>query len=100
MRIGKSRRSLLLLTIGLIIALLLITFMGIELTQWQPVNTGSSIVQNAFVTRSGSQLMLNGNPFRFGGANIHWLLLNDSADYPSQFQVNDALASAKDMGIT
>ena len=36
-----------------------------------------------FVTRSGTHLMLNGQPFRFAGANIHWLALDDSTIYPS-----------------
>jgi hypothetical protein len=53
-----------------------------------------------FVTRSGSQLMLNGHPFRFAGANMHWLALDDSANYPSQFRVDDGLDAAKEMGAT
>lgn len=53
-----------------------------------------------FVTRSGSQLMLNGRPFRFAGANLHWLGLDDSTTYPSQFRVNDGLDAAKEMGLT
>ena len=57
-------------------------------------------VSNEFVTRSGSQLILNGKPFRFAGANIHWLGLDDSTNYPSQFRVNDALESAQAMGTT
>src|SRR5260370_30888136 len=55
---------------------------------------------SGFVTRSGSQLMLNGRPFRFAGANIHWLALDDSTSYPSQFRVNDALDATKAMGAT
>ncbi len=54
----------------------------------------------AFVSRSGSSLLLNGQPFRFAGANMHWLALDDSIDYPSQFRVNDALDAAKEMGLT
>lgn len=53
-----------------------------------------------FVTRSGTHLMLNGKPFRFAGANSHWLSLDDATDYPSQFRVNDALDAAKEMGLT
>ena len=52
-----------------------------------------------FVTRSGTRLMLNGQSFRFAGANIHWLALDDSTNYPSQFRVNDALDAAKEMGL-
>src|SRR5947209_6467136 len=53
-----------------------------------------------FVTRSGSQLMLNGHPFRFAGANMHWLPFGDSTTYTPQFEINDGLDAAKEMGIT
>ncbi|GLV59241.1 hypothetical protein KDH_60680 [Dictyobacter sp. S3.2.2.5] len=48
-------------------------------------------------------LQLNGKPFRFAGANIYWLGLqekNGNAIYPSHFQVDDALATASAMGAT
>jgi len=51
-----------------------------------------------FVTRSGTQLTLDGHPFRFAGANIHWLGLDDSTNYPTQFRINDGLDAAKEMG--
>ncbi len=59
----------------------------------------------AFVTRSGTSLLLNGKKFRFSGANIYWLGLEETdtgnnIGYPSQFQVNDALATAQAMGAT
>ncbi len=48
--------------------------------------------------------MLNGQPFRFSGANISWLGLQDRSDgsiaYPSHFAVDDALATASWMGDT
>jgi mannan endo-1,4-beta-mannosidase len=44
--------------------------------------------------------MLNGHPFRFAGANMHWLALDDSTNYPSQFRVDDGLDAAKEMGVT
>ncbi len=44
--------------------------------------------------------MLNGQPFRFAGANMHWLALDDSINYPSRFRVNDALDAAKELGLT
>lgn len=53
-----------------------------------------------FVARSGTLLTLNGQPFRFAGANIHWLALDDSLASPSQFRVDDALNAAKEMGLT
>ena len=58
----------------------------------------TGVISNGFVTRVGTQLMLNGHPFRFAGANMHWLALDDSTNYPSQFRVNDGLDAAKEMG--
>ena len=60
-------------------------------------------VQTDFVTRSGSQLLLHGQPFRFAGPNIYWLGLDGntgSVAYPTHFRVDDALATAQDMGAT
>lgn len=53
---------------------------------------------HGFVTRSGTQLTLDGQRFRFAGANMHWLGLDDSTNYPSQFRINDGLDAAKEMG--
>ncbi len=55
---------------------------------------------HGFVTRTRTRLMLNGSPFRFSGANIHWLALDDNGQYVSQFRVNDALDTAREMGAT
>lgn len=59
---------------------------------------------DAFVVRSGASLMLDGQPFRFSGANSYWLGLQDNNDgsiaYPSHFEVDDALATASWMGNT
>ena len=57
----------------------------------------------SFVTRSGTHLMLNSKAFRFSGANIAWGGLdsnNGVLGYPSEFQVNTALATVADMGGT
>ncbi len=46
-------------------------------------------VQSAFVTRSGSQLLLRGQPFRFSGPNIYWLGLDGnlgSVAYPTNWR--------------
>jgi mannan endo-1,4-beta-mannosidase len=58
-----------------------------------------------FVTRSGPRLLLNGRPFRFGGANVEWLGLvgygpasRAGPRYPTHFEIDDALATAKEMG--
>jgi mannan endo-1,4-beta-mannosidase len=56
-----------------------------------------------FVVRKGSSLMLDGKVFRFAGANIYWLGLQEPSDdisYPSHFRVDDALATAAFMGET
>ncbi|GAC1504350.1 MAG: hypothetical protein NVS2B12_16950 [Ktedonobacteraceae bacterium] len=54
-----------------------------------------------FVTRSGTHLLLDGNQFRFAGANIYWLGLDDGAQtYPTPFRIEDALTTANEMGLT
>ncbi|MGC4932245.1 hypothetical protein ACLQ3C_00965 [Gordonia sp. DT30] len=64
------------------------------------------------VERHGSTLSLQGKPFRFAGANIEWLGLKNygpepsasipagSEAYPSEYEVDDAFATARDMGAT
>jgi hypothetical protein len=58
------------------------------------------------VARSGSQVMLDGSPFRFAGTNTYWLALdgsggtNTGGEYPSQFAVDDAFATMSEMGET
>src|SRR5438477_9807205 len=66
----------------------------------------SGPAQSSFVTRSGTHLLLAGKPYRFGGANIEWLGLAgygpaDPAGprYPSHFEIDDALTTAKEMGV-
>jgi hypothetical protein len=58
-----------------------------------------------FVQRNGTRLTLGGDQFRFGGANVEWLGLVSygvydpaGTHYPSHFEVDDALDSAKMMG--
>jgi mannan endo-1,4-beta-mannosidase len=54
---------------------------------------------SGLVTRSGSQLVLNGSVWRFSGANIYWLDLDSGGgSYPTAYDVNDALATAALMG--
>ncbi len=57
---------------------------------------------DAFITRSGTSLLLNGRPFRFSGVNIYWLGLQEisGVSYPSSFNVDDVLATASFMGAT
>jgi len=61
---------------------------------------------DSFVTRSGLHLAVDGRPFRFGGANIEWLGVagygpSDPAGphFPSHYEVDDAMATAKEMGV-
>jgi hypothetical protein len=57
-----------------------------------------------FVVRSGDQLLLNGQQFRFSGANIYWGGLDEngrtSLNYPTGFRVRSALETVADMGGT
>ncbi|MEO5833172.1 MAG: hypothetical protein ABIR83_07345 [Nakamurella sp.] len=61
---------------------------------------------SGFVTRSGSRLMLGGAPFRFAGANLYWLGLDDNltdaggATYPTKYRIDNGLQSAKNAGLT
>ena len=64
-------------------------------------------VADSFVMRSGPRLALAGRPFRFGGANIEWLGVAGygPADpggphFPSHYEVDDALATARELGAT
>lgn len=55
------------------------------------------------VTRDGTHLRLDGQNFRFSGANIYWLGLDENVGgiaYPTRFRVDDALETAKAMGVT
>jgi hypothetical protein len=74
----------------------------IPLTARAAPSVATSAGVQGFVKRIGSQLVLNGQPFRFSGPNIYWLGLAEvpSLSYPSQFQVDDALATAALMGAT
>ena len=58
---------------------------------------------NDFVQRSGSELVLHGQHFRFAGANVYWMGLDenvDGIDYPTHYRVNDVLSTAETMGAT
>jgi mannan endo-1,4-beta-mannosidase len=67
-------------------------------------SSGSSttgLASASFVTRTGSRLLLNGAPFRFEGANIYWLGLDDGAQtYPTPYRIDDAMDAAVEMGAT
>lgn len=61
--------------------------------------------RSEFVTRAGTSLQLSGKPFRFSGPNIEWLGLEAYGPhdglgprYPTHFEVDDAMDTAKEMG--
>jgi mannan endo-1,4-beta-mannosidase len=90
------RRTAILLLL-LLIMVLVLSVIG------QFVQQPTQAVPGKFVTRSGSQLILNGKPFRFSGANIYWLGLDENVggiNYPTYFRVDDALATAQQMGAS
>ncbi len=58
-----------------------------------------------FVQRAGTKLTLHGAPFRYSGPNIEWLGLEGYGPhdptgprYPSRFEIDDAFATAAEMG--
>jgi mannan endo-1,4-beta-mannosidase len=90
------RRMAIFLVIILVMVLVLI---GVRQLVLQPTHA----VPDTFVARVGSQLLLKGKPFRFSGANIYWLGLDENVggvNYPTRFRVDDALATAQEMGAT
>jgi mannan endo-1,4-beta-mannosidase len=59
----------------------------------------------SFIQRDGTRLTLEGKPFRYSGPNIEWLGLEGYGPhdpmgprYPSHFEIDDALATALEMG--
>ncbi len=91
----------------LVLVLLFVIFLSTGPTQKKllpPPRPRPHVVQSAFVRRSGSSLLLNGRKFRFSGTNLYWLGLMETAEqgvaYPSSFEVEDALATARAMGAT
>jgi hypothetical protein len=100
MEVSKSVRSRAAITFVLLVLLFLYGQADTTYAKKRPLPIIKPFSNTGFVTRSGTQLLLNGQPFRFAGANIHWLALDDSTNYPSQFRVNDALDAAKEMGLT
>jgi mannan endo-1,4-beta-mannosidase len=93
---------------------MLLTLLAVGMTQMsvsaqQPgaANANSVNNNNQFVQRDGTRLTLGGETFRFGGPNIEWLGLESYGPfgpmgprYPSQFEIDDALDTAKAMGAT
>ena len=60
---------------------------------------------DAFVQRTGTHLVLNGESFRYSGPNIEWLGLEGYGPHdpmgprlPSHFEIDDAFDTASEMG--
>jgi hypothetical protein len=69
---------------------------NIRTTTWTNVN-------DSFVTRDGARLTLDGETFRFNGANAYWLGLDENVggvDFPTAYRIKDALDTAKELGLT
>jgi hypothetical protein len=69
--------------------------------------TSNNTASASFITRQNNQLMLDGASFRFAGANIYWLGLDDNIrdssgqpTYPSTSMVDNGLSAASNMGMT
>src|SRR3989442_11002544 len=97
MKVRRATASQLFLVI---IILALIIFDKACLPQLSSSTPRTLLAPTSFVKRSGTQLMLDGHPFRFAGANMHWLPFDDSTNYTSQFRIHDGLDTAKEMGLT
>jgi predicted GH43/DUF377 family glycosyl hydrolase len=67
---------------------------------------------NAFVARHGARLTVAGRPFRFSGANVEWLGLENygpnastqlpvgSEHYATPYEINDAFATLHELGAS
>lgn len=55
-----------------------------------------------FITRGGASLYSGSTKFIFSGTNMHWLGLKDNngGTYPTQFEIDDAMATAQELGAT
>jgi hypothetical protein len=61
------------------------------------VTTSDVRSRGSFVERHGAVLQLDGRPFRFAGANLYWLGLDENVDGvapPTAFRVADGLDTA------
>jgi mannan endo-1,4-beta-mannosidase len=88
----------LLAVLGLFL-IILVLFLAIFFSQKQgPLQPGAG--NDAFVTRIGNKLYLNGHVFRFAGANLHWLGSFDDGQYPTFAQIDTGFADANEMNAT
>ncbi len=52
-----------------------------------------------FVTKQPGRLMVNGQEFKFAGANMSWLAMRTDGGYTTDAEIDDALNTAVEMGI-
>jgi mannan endo-1,4-beta-mannosidase len=83
----------------------LVAFAAMAMCARSSAQTGQTKHNDEFVRRAGTRLTLGGETFRFAGPNIEWLGLEYYGPfgpmgprYPSQFEIDDALDTAKAMG--
>lgn len=87
----------------LLIAISLTIFLNAQNKQVFPGSTPTTTTSLPdWVTRQGETLYLNGQRFRFSGANIYWLGNdeNDNHTYPTHFRIDDVMGTAQEMGAT
>jgi mannan endo-1,4-beta-mannosidase len=97
-RVGTARKLLPLLAAGAILA---------TTSSGAGASRSPQTFRDSFVTRSGPRLVVNGRQFRFGGANVEWLGVAgygpsdpSGPHFPSHYEVDDAMATAREMGAT
>ncbi len=84
------------------LAIMLVVGAGIQVVPAQSADAASV----SRVTRVGSQLILDGKPWRFAGVNMYWLGLDDNTrdaqgpTYPSHAKIDEGFASARSIGAT
>lgn len=84
------------------LAIVLVVGAGIQMVAPQSADAASV----SRVTRVGSQLMLDGQPWRFAGVNMYWLGLDDDTrdaqgpTYPSHAKIDEGFAAARTIGAT
>lgn len=89
------------------LAIVLVVGAGIQMMPPQSAGAVSGAAVSAGrVTRVGSQLMLDGQPWRFAGVNMYWLGLDDTTrdaqgpTYPTHAKIDEGFAAARSIGAT
>ena len=105
---SASRRCLFILVLGLLVTSVTVLVnggsAGALAAQERPAAAGSvrsaTATASSFVTRSGSQLQLDGRPWRVTGVNMYWLGLDENVTdasgptYPTHAAVDNGFAAA------